>query len=164
MSADLPATDAVPEPLQGHCVCGALRYTLTGAPLTFYACHCTDCQRRSTGALRLSMWVRRSDLRLDAGTPQVRSSILPSGRQRVALACADCDTELWTAPPDRPQLAILRPGTLVRGRDFTPVAHLYLRSALPWVGIPAGAARYDTAPADPGELVRLWRDRARPRD
>lgn len=34
-------------PYSGGCLCGALRYRVTAEPLTLYACHCTDCQRRT---------------------------------------------------------------------------------------------------------------------
>lgn len=149
-------------PYLGHCLCGDIRFELGSEPLTLYACHCTDCQRRSAGALRLSMWVERSALRLLGGNPVVRTSVLGSGRQRVSKACARCDTDLWTEPPERPNLAILRPGTLVDHKAFVPVAHLFVRNALPWLTLPADAVRYDTKPEDPRELIRLWRDAGKP--
>ena len=48
--------------LEGGCQCGAIRYRVTGAPVTFYACHCTECQKQSASAFGLSLWVGRSDL------------------------------------------------------------------------------------------------------
>lgn len=148
------------EPLPGHCLCGDIHFQLHGEPLTLYACHCTDCQRRSMGALRLSMWVVRAALQLTAGVPVVRTSVLGSGRQRISKACARCDTDLWTEPPEHPKVAVLRPGTLLNHKAFVPVAHLYVRSALPWITLPADAVLYDTKPDDPQELLRLWRQRA----
>ena len=56
-------------PYLGHCLCGAVAYRLTGEPLTFYACHCTDCQRRTGAAFALSMIVRRAALELTRGEP-----------------------------------------------------------------------------------------------
>jgi hypothetical protein len=47
-------------PYTGGCVCGATCYRLTAEPLTLYACHCTDCQKRSGSAFGLSMWVWQS--------------------------------------------------------------------------------------------------------
>ena len=147
-------------PFLGHCLCGDIEFELRGEPLTLYACHCTDCQRRSMGALRLSMWVEREAIHITAGVPEVRVSVFSSGRQRISKACSRCDTDLWTEPPENPKLAVLRPGTLVRYKEFVPVAHLFVRSALPWIAIPADAAQYETKPNDPKELVQLWRQRA----
>jgi hypothetical protein len=37
-------------------------------PLTYYACHCTDCQRRTGDPLRLAMWVAREALLVVQGS------------------------------------------------------------------------------------------------
>ena len=41
-------------PYTGRCFCEAVQYRITEEPLTFYACHCTDCQKRSGSAFGLS--------------------------------------------------------------------------------------------------------------
>ncbi|MBC7994701.1 MAG: GFA family protein [Rhizobacter sp.] len=56
-------------PYSGTCMCGQIKFRLTTEPITLYACHCTDCQRRSGGALLLSMWVYRESLEVLKGTP-----------------------------------------------------------------------------------------------
>lgn len=145
-------------PFSGTCMCGKVIYELTSWPLTFYACHCTDCQRRTGGAMRLAMWVDRTALRVIEGEPELQTFELGGGRQRRAMVCADCDTRLWAEPADRPAIAILFPGTLHSHGDFEPVAHLWTRSAPSWVVIPPNSKQYDTQPEDKGELVRLWRD------
>jgi hypothetical protein len=55
-------------PYFGQCLCGALRFRITAEPLTMYACHCVDCQRRTGAAFALSMLVRRSALELHQWT------------------------------------------------------------------------------------------------
>nr|WP_315185063.1 GFA family protein [uncultured Albidiferax sp.] len=145
----------IPPPWPGSCLCGKVQYTLNEHPLTFYACHCTDCQRRTGGAMRLAMWVHRSALSVSQGQPRLLTFEMGGGRQRRAKACPDCDTRLWAEPADKPHLAALLPGSLHNAREFEPVAHLWTRSALAWVTIPPGVAVFDTKPG-PGELVRLW--------
>ena len=44
---------------EGGCQCGAIRYQLLRAPAALYACHCRDCQKQSSSAFGLSMWVER---------------------------------------------------------------------------------------------------------
>ena len=60
-----------------------------------------------------------------------------------------------------PELSVLRPGTLDGAKHFTPVAHIWTRSKLPWVQIPAGAPCYEKQIGSFAELVRLWSERAR---
>lgn len=74
------------------------------------------------------------------------------------MACAECDTRLWSQPADRPSLAGLLPGTLHNAGEFEPVAHLWTRSALPWIQFPPGATVYETQPNRPGVLARLWQE------
>jgi hypothetical protein len=148
----------MPAPYLGSCLCGRVQFQLLAEPLTYYACHCTDCQRRTGGAMLLAMWVERSSLEVLAGEPELQVFELRPGRQRRSKVCPNCDTRLWAEPADRPSLAILRPGTLENHREFEPIAHLYTRSALSWVVIPPGVASYETQPEDPRELVRLWQE------
>jgi hypothetical protein len=145
-------------PYLGNCLCGQIKFQLTSAPLTLYACHCTDCQLRSGGALLLSMWVHRDSLEVLAGSPLLVSSVANDGRERKNQVCPACAVRLWSEPVNRPKHAILRPSTLQRARDFAPIAHQFVRSALPWFVFPEGVVRYETAPDDPAELVRLWRE------
>ena len=144
-------------PFLGSCLCGQVKFQLTSEPVTLYACHCTDCQLRSGGALLLSMWVHRESLEVLEGKPQLVSSIANDGRERKNRVCPACAVRLWSEPSNRPKYAILRPGTLQLARDFIPIAHQFVRSALPWFVFPEGVARYETTPEDPTELVRLWR-------
>ena len=143
-------------PYLGNCLCGQIKFRLTSEPLTLYACHCTDCQLRSGGALLLSMWVYRESLELLEGNPQLVSSIANDGRERRNKVCPACSVRLWSEPINRPKLAVLRPSTLHRAKEFAPIAHQFVRSALPWFVFPEGVARYATTPDDPTDLVRLW--------
>ena len=50
--------------LSGQCQCGNIRYRVRGEPLTFYTCHCLDCQKQSVSAFGLSMWVMSDEFEL----------------------------------------------------------------------------------------------------
>jgi len=147
-------------PFSGGCVCGAARYRVTAEPLTLYACHCTDCQKRSGSAFGLSMWVPRSAIELLQGELMRLELRLAGGRASSARLCARCGARLWTEPARRPEIAVLRPGTLDDRSWLEPVAHIWTRSAQPWIRIPQGVATYEQQPADMRELVTLWRDRS----
>jgi hypothetical protein len=149
-------------PYPGGCVCGATRYRLTAEPLTLYACHCTDCQKRSGSAFGLSMWVRRDALELTQGEITRHRAALADGRVSNARLCARCGTRLWSEPERHPELAVVRPGTLDDTSGLEPVAHIWTRSAQPWFRFPEGVATYDTQPPDTLELAALWQSRRRP--
>jgi hypothetical protein len=137
---------------QGGCVCGEIRYQLTGSPLTLYACHCTSCQARSGSAFSLHMIVLRADLTITRGVPEA------AGEGGKRKRCPACTTGLWSDKRSVPDLVWLRPGTLDDTRALQPVAHLWTRSAQRWFAIPTGARTFETQPDDPTELVRLWQE------
>jgi hypothetical protein len=147
----------MPPPYPGRCVCGAIRYRLTAEPFTLYACHSTDCQAQSGSAFRLSMPVARAALEILSGEP-ARAAYTPlDGRTKHAVCCGSCATWLWGEPEPWPAMAILRPSTLDDRTWIEPVAHIWVRSAQPWVHIPTDALVFDGQPDDPQALIRAWR-------
>ncbi|MEM7293879.1 MAG: hypothetical protein AAF420_10870, partial [Pseudomonadota bacterium] len=69
--------------LQGGCQCGATRYRINGQPLTFYACHCLDCQKQSSSAFGLSLWVAAGE-----ATEEALTSELGAATRQALEACA----------------------------------------------------------------------------
>ena len=148
-------------PYLGNCLCGIVKFQLNTEPITCYACHCTDCQRRSGGPLLLSMWVARDSIEVLEGNPEVVSSVALDGRERKSKVCRACEIRLWAEPTNHPKLAILRPSTLEQSNEFPPIAHQFVRSAMPWFVFPRDVACYQTIPPEPSELARLWRESKR---
>jgi hypothetical protein len=149
----------VAAPYTGRCLCGAVEYRLNEEPVMFYACHCTDCQKRSGSSFGLSMWVKRAALEVTRGDAMLQVLAGADGGPRHQRMCAKCGTRLWSEPARRPELAVLRPGTLDNAKEWVPAAHIWTRSAQPWVTIPEGVARYEKQPEEFAELARLWRER-----
>jgi hypothetical protein len=146
-------------PYAGGCLCGALRYRVTAEPLTIYACHCTDCQRRTGTAYALSMVVPRESVVLAQGTPVEYQVPLPDGRVKTGRACGNCSTRLWGEPVKAPQVAIVQPGTLDDTSWVRPVAHIWTRSAMPGTAFEPGAIKFEKMSGSFEELMRLWRER-----
>jgi hypothetical protein len=148
----------MPAPYDGGCVCGAIRYRVGEEPLTLYACHCTDCQRHTGTSFALSMVVRRRSFEVIVGTPRTYAVTVEGGHVRRGRFCDACGTRLWGEPARLPEVLVLRPGTLDDTTWLVPVAHIWTRSAQPWMSF-GDAARFETQPPDPRALVELWRAR-----
>jgi hypothetical protein len=84
---------------------------------------------------------------------------IPNGHTRRGSFCGDCSTRIWGDPIRLPDVVILRPGTLDDRQGLRPVAHIWTRSALPWVAIPSDVVAFDAQPPDAMALVALWRER-----
>jgi len=149
----------MPPPYSGRCLCEAVHYRVAEEPLTLYACHCTDCQRRSGSAFGLSMWVNLPAIEVTKGEVTLHQSTNAEGKLRLAKICGQCGVRMWSEPPKFPGLAVMRPGTLDDKSWVRPVAHIWTRSAQPWFVFPEGVARYEKQVGDLGVLIELWRNR-----
>lgn len=152
-------------PQQGACLCGEVRYSLSEDALTLYACHCTDCQRKTGSSFALSMLVRREALAVSEGTPLEYSLTLSDGRQSQGLSCGTCSTRLWSEPVKFPGIALLRPGTLDDTSWLDPVGHIWMRSAQPWVQLGTKTLQISGQPeaGDIAKLIAAWAERPRSR-
>ena len=149
----------MPFPYTGRCICDAIHYRLTEEPLTLYACHCTDCQKRSGSAFGLSMWVNLPAIEVTKGEVTFHKSTTAEGKVRMARICGHCGIRMWSEPPKHPGLAVMRPGTLDDTSWVKPVAHIWTRSAQPWFPFPESVPKYPKQPEDFRELIELWRNR-----
>ena len=125
--------------LVGGCLCGAVRYVLrAGFRLNPYACHCTDCQSRTGSAFSEHMLFAEADIvitgELDCG--EFRQ---PSGASSRIFGCARCKARIYAVNDSRAGMASLRCGTLDRSAELVPVAHVWVDSKQPWIGLPEGA-------------------------
>ena len=143
-------------PYAGGCLCGAIRYRVTAEPFTLYACHCTDCQRRTGSAFALSMVVPRESVVLEHGTPKDYAIEMPDGRIKTGRSCSACGTRLWGEPVKAPAIAIVQPGTLDDTSWVRPVAHIWTRSAMPGTVFPPDAVKFERQAGDFAVLRKLW--------
>ena len=134
--------------LAGGCACGAVRYRLTSAPMFVHCCHCQDCQRQTGSAFVLNALIETDRIALLAGEPRPFAMPTDSGRPHHVHRCPACGTALWSDYGGRPALRFVRVGTLDDPAALSPDVHIYTRSKLPWVQLPAEVpafeAYYDT--------------------
>lgn len=143
------ALAATPEPLAlpltGGCLCAAIRYRATAAPLDVTHCHCVTC-RRASGA-PLVTWATFAVSRIEwtQGVPHERRSSATA----VRGFCADCGTALSFREDARPRSIDITAGSLDTPECLTPVDHTFVRSRLPWLRLADELPRF--AGVNPGE-------------
>lgn len=129
---------------EGGCACGAVRYKLTASPLIVHACHCRDCQRLTGTAFVTNIWIERRFVESNAAPLQSNLVTAGSGKPHEVFRCAKCGTAVWSkyhaAPGDT---VLLRAGTLDRPEAVTPDVHIFTRSKVPWLSLPAGARAFE---------------------
>jgi hypothetical protein len=62
MNTKSEETQQVPEALSGGCMCGAVRYKISGAPIASGLCHCNRCRPQSGSAFSTIIIIKRSTI------------------------------------------------------------------------------------------------------
>jgi hypothetical protein len=128
--------------LQGGCACGAVRYRLASAPMFVNCCHCTWCQRETGSAFVINALIERDRLEVTGATLAVDTAS-ESGTGQIVHRCPACHVALWSHYGRRLAVAFVRAGTLDRKDASRPDAHIFTRSKVPWVAIPADQPAFE---------------------
>jgi hypothetical protein len=134
-------------PQPGGCQCGSIRYEVSDAPITVYACHCTECQKQSGSAFAMAAVIARESFRITKGAPAMFARQTSATKTMECWFCSSCGTRLYHIPggADYPNRNV-KPGTLDDSSWLNPTIHFWTRSAQKWVVIPEDAIRYETQP------------------
>ncbi|WP_353226963.1 GFA family protein [Novosphingobium sp.] len=119
----------------GGCLCGAVRYTVNGAPLMSGVCHCKNCQRQAGSAWSMLIGVMTDALSI-SGEPKTYIDQGDSGAAVHRQFCATCGSPLFSLPEAMPGMVFIKAGTLDDTADFAPTAQYYLKSKQAWVDLP----------------------------
>lgn len=145
-------------PLDGGCICGALRYRVKEMPLGVLMCHCGNCQRRTGSAFSLSMITWRKDFEVLSGETLTSDNAGGSGAIHRQNVCSKCFTRTHTEMMAYPNVINVRPGTLDRAKDVTPIAQVWTSAARPWALAP-DIPRFEENPTDVLQLFNDWQER-----
>jgi hypothetical protein len=116
--------------LTGQCLCGAIRYQLTGEPRHVAVCHCRDC-RRSAGAPMVS-WAMfpESALTLLQGQPKT----INSSGSAMRSFCPDCGTGLfYRNAVNLPGIVDVQSATLDDPDALPPGVQIQVAERLRWM-------------------------------
>lgn len=147
-------------PLTGGCPCGAVRFEVTALPLMLYTCHCTECQRWSGSAFGMSMPVTAASFTLTRGQPKPWRRVGSSGVQSTYWFCSDCGGRSYGQRSARPDIIVIRAGTLDDTSWLRPIAHVYMRSAQPWEKFGGDAECFEIMPEDFWSLSKKWQEQS----
>jgi hypothetical protein len=135
-------------PLEGGCLCGAVRYVVTAPFVSSGYCHCTHCQRRTGTGSSPNGRVPQSGFELIQGASELRAFKPPSGLPKVF--CSRCGSALFSGEPQTDDQVSIRFGTLDDDPGIRPEYRQYIDSAPPWDTIPDDGLRRYLGPRSGG--------------
>ena len=120
--------------IDGQCHCGHVKYEAEIDPARVSICHCTDCQRLTGSAYRVTAVTHTASIRLTGSPPKVYTKYGDNGRPRFQSFCPECGSPLFTSGEgEDAALTGIRVGTINQRRELRPSRQIWCRSALPWI-------------------------------
>lgn len=126
----------------GACSCGAITYRMTDAPMFVHCCHCLDCQKQTGGAFAINALIEADRVEVQ-GEPVAITMPTESGKPHIVYRCPTCQVALWSIYGGRQQTRFIRVSTLDTPHAIVPDVHIFTRSKVPWVTLPANARAFD---------------------
>ena len=116
-----------------------------------HCCHCLNCQRQTGTAFVLNMLIEASRVELLGGIPSPVAVPRENGLHRI-FRCPTCQVAVWSEYGGRSEVLFVRAGTLDDPAAVSPNVHIYTRSKLPWITLPASVPAFE----EYYETAKLW--------
>lgn len=150
-------------PWNASCLCGQVKMRIGEAPVIAMACHCTACQKLTSGAYSLTLMIPASGFTVE-GETQIGALHRDESKHHY---CPHCLSWLYTTSPNLTAMGFLnfRPTMLEDASWVVPFVESQTAEKLP--GAETGAKHSFErwpAPEDYGRLMQEYaQDGARPR-
>jgi hypothetical protein len=120
--------------ITGGCLCKAVRYRITAAPIVTRVCWCRVCQYFAAGNATVNTCFPSNAIAI-VGVLTDYVSIADSGNVMHRRFCPTCGTPMFSEAESRPHLVFVRTGTLDDRELAKPAATIWTSSAPTWACI-----------------------------
>ncbi len=129
----------------GGCLCKAVRYRITAAPLVTRVCWCRVCQYLAAGSGTVNTCFPSNSITIE-GLLADYPLIADSGNTMHRRFCPVCGTQVFSEAESRPHLIFVRSGTLDDPQIAKPSATIWVSSAPTWACIDESIPRFEGQP------------------
>jgi hypothetical protein len=130
--------------MKGSCLCGAVRYEVTGTPTAFDLDHCSRCRKSSGSASRAELIFEATEFEWLSGRSLVQTYEAPVRKTRPGYRrtfCTVCGGPLPTVDRD---MINVPAGTLDDDPGLRPQRHIFVDFKAPWFEIVDALPRFAT--------------------
>jgi hypothetical protein len=133
--------------IKGGCLCGAVRYQITGLLYDASHCHCSMCRRQHGAAFATYVKFNPGDFKWVLGEDLVKVYQTSSGAGWCF--CSECGSSL--AGTDRGKVTSVTLGTIEGDPGIKPESHIFMGSMAPWHEINDNLPQFEEWPPDSRE-------------
>lgn len=129
--------------LDGGCLCGAIRYRLTGPSLFVSQCCCKDCQKATGTGHTTIVGVHKDQLTID-GVPATYTNVGDTGGKVTRHFCGTCAGRLYTSGDLPGDVIMVQAGSLDEPDAVSPQSVIYMKDAARWDHFDPALPKYET--------------------
>jgi len=127
---------------EGGCLCGDIRYRVTGAAIFAAYCHCRSCTMASGAAPVAWATFEKGDFSFTDGRPAEHQSSPPVRR----TFCPRCGSPLTYTHAERADHVDVTLATLDDPAGLAPLCHVWASEKRPWLALGDDLPRYKEWP------------------
>mgnify|MGYP001204038564 CR=1 FL=1 len=117
-------------PWSAACLCGRVQMRITAPPMIAMACHCTGCQKLTSGPYSLSLMLPAQGFEVLEGATEIGGLHKPEARHHY---CAHCKSWLFTTADMLEGMVNFRPTMLEDASWVAPYVEMMTAEKLPSV-------------------------------
>jgi hypothetical protein len=120
------------KPIPGSCLCGAVAFEVSGAPIRFIYCHCRSCQKSSGSVHAANLAFPKDSLKWTRGENFIELFVDTKENPGFPRCfCRSCGSPVPKLSRNR-QLWVVPSGTLDADPGMRPQANIYWVEHAPW--------------------------------
>lgn len=139
-------TDTPPNTYAGGCLCGAVRYQISGTPVVVARCHCEECQKVSGAGHTVGAMFAEEALHLTGGLGefQYRSS---AGNEVAKSFCPRCGSPMFGRNTGMKGYVTVPLGTMDDSSSLRSDVAIFTRNRKPWDRLDSDIPCFEDQPA-----------------
>src|SRR5271168_2518759 len=131
--------------MTGGCLCGRVRYTVTGEPAFSGLCHCRNCQRYTGTGFETFIVFPTTAVSVQ-GELKTYEDTGNSGQPVNRRFCPNCGSGVVNEVAVLPGMIIVLAGTLDEPAAFKPTMEVFCNSVQPWFHTGGERTRFPQMP------------------
>lgn len=135
---------------EGSCLCGGIKFRITGALAPIQVCHCSQCRRAQGGPFATNIPVNISTLTFSSGEDLL--SRFESSPGKVRAFCSKCGSPVFSSRESLPEVVRIRAGLLQEPVGAKPDFHIYTASKCDWWPLNDALPKHEQAYIEPKSL------------
>ena len=117
--------------LEGSCLCGSVRYKVTGDPQRFYHCYCSRCRKASGTGHATNLMLANAKLVFTSGESLLKRYKVPDAQRFTRQFCSNCGSSVARDVPEI-EAVVIPAGSLDNPAPIKPQARIFWDSRADW--------------------------------